>query len=286
MFRRRSEIERLAELAEAGEPPAGLEAGAKPGDRSWVVAFTVAALGATALVLGLEESDAVKDPVQKAARGEVTGLSRYSMLRRESFARALRQAERRAGPGALLTGLTLRPTEADFDVLTAKGGRSIAVDPGFGVEEDDGPGAGTGVDFDALDAAAPERLVANVRRRFGEPPDEVSFVALFGLSGAEVEWLANYRATRADEHRYEAAGDGSQVRLTYSPELELRERRRAIREQARRRREAERAHREAERARRQAERRFQAARRRSACLQRAFRKGGDRDAIASCLKIR
>lgn len=51
--------------------------------------FTILTLAISAFVLISEESDAVSDPVQKAARGEITGLHELSLLRRPNLERAL-----------------------------------------------------------------------------------------------------------------------------------------------------------------------------------------------------
>lgn len=181
-------------------------------------AFGVIAFAATAIALGVDEIDAVNDPVQQARRGELTALSEHSMVRRENLSRAVREARERAGPEALLETLTLRPTEAEFDVLTSKGEREITVDPGFGVEDKLTQGVTDGVEFDRLDTAAPERMVTEVRRRFRQRPEDLSFLVITATFG--FRWQASYRAASETEHRYDGSHDGTGARLIYTPQLE------------------------------------------------------------------
>ena len=72
-----------------------------PREGPLVLLFLLATIAASAFVLHSAEADAVKDPKQKAARGEITGLSKLSLVRPENLRDA---AWTGAGPAARLAG--------------------------------------------------------------------------------------------------------------------------------------------------------------------------------------
>ena len=65
------------------------EGGQGPREGLILLVFVILSVALSAFILLNEEQDAVHDPVQKAARGEITGLDDESLLREENLRKAL-----------------------------------------------------------------------------------------------------------------------------------------------------------------------------------------------------
>src|SRR4051794_28264824 len=81
-----------------GSAPSGGDEGSGPPEGLILLLFTVLTLALSAYVLISAEHDAVHDPVQKAARGEIKGLSPDSLLRETNLRHALAKIDAGSRP--------------------------------------------------------------------------------------------------------------------------------------------------------------------------------------------
>lgn len=166
-------------------------------DRVLVLLFIVLSLGGTALVLVRAERQALDDPVQKGARGEVRGLSALSLLREANLRPALAKVQARLKPDEQLTNLRLDPTRLDIQVRDTIGHRrsmSVGLDGKVRVSEDPGTDSSTGPKgLGGIDPSAPARMLVAVRAREGYPPERLNYLVYDGGDeSSEPRWDAFY----------------------------------------------------------------------------------------------
>jgi hypothetical protein len=132
-----------------------------------ILLWAVLTLAATACVIGRSEHDAVHDPVQKAARGEIGERSTLALNRQARLRRALAALQRAAKPGEELDLLRLDPVRISARVHDPAGRqRFLELDSALGVSSSlFGDTRSRAVPFSRVDVAAPERMLRAVRRR-------------------------------------------------------------------------------------------------------------------------
>ncbi len=177
--------------------------------------WAVATLALTTVLLVGEEREALRDPVQKAARGEVSGLGELSLLRPERFAGAVRELEERH-PGAEVTSLIVRPIRMDVILRTPDfKTHNINVDVGLGLDEiATGEGVQEGLALGAIDAAAPARMLGEVNALTRTGPEDVDY-AMVGRDSIWRLYLA--RGPRPDQRGFMGGPDGRGARLIGTP---------------------------------------------------------------------
>jgi hypothetical protein len=196
----------------AGGPPEGLI----------LLVFTILTLAATAFVLIRAERNAEGDPAQKAARGEVVGLDRLSLVREPNLRRVLAKID--AGPRPLVADIRVAPARIDLTVRDDGGSRStLSVDPAFKGEESDlSAGDGDAVRASKLDPGGPERMLRAVARRSGVGVDAVDYVTLAPLGLGELGWYMFLKEGAAPDRQWAAAMDGSDLRHPGEPPRRVR----------------------------------------------------------------
>src|SRR3954452_4305379 len=95
-------------------PPPGAWASRGRREGGILLVFTVLTLAISAYVLISAEHDAVHDPVQKAARGEIKGLDPESLLREGNGRKALPKAD--AGAPPVVSNNPIAPERIDATV--------------------------------------------------------------------------------------------------------------------------------------------------------------------------
>ena len=172
-----------------------------------IALFLVLTLAASAFVLHRAEANTVKDPKQKAARGEIQGLTQLSLVRPENLRRAL--AEIGASRWPLVWNIRVAPDRVNASVRDRDGYRRfVTVDPGFGVTSSD---AGVGEDYavtaGAIDIEAPKRMLDTVVARTGLSPAALDYATTSFSKDSPVSWYmamkqgpARVRQWIADEH--------------------------------------------------------------------------------------
>jgi hypothetical protein len=249
-------------LARVSAPHEEQPTDARPSEGLILLLFTILTIAASAFVLLRSESDAVSDPAEKAARGEIAGLDELSLLREANLRKALSKVAEGSRP--LISNIRVSAERVDVTVRDDDGSRKIlSIDPGFEVEERDfGVGEDAAVEVPTIDAGAPERMVRSVaeRTRLGE--DAVDYVTMSFAGSGERSWYMALDTGPARTRQWIAAADGSDLRKPGELSQKQKD-------------ENERTRRELEAQQRRYQRQFE---RRSACLQRA----SDARAAARC----
>ena len=229
--------------------------------------FVLVTLGASAFVLAKEENHALTDPKAKAERGEIQGLDDLSLLREDNFRRVMKETGDSDLP--LVANVRIAPGRADITVQNENGDqKNVTFFPDFSTEKNDfGSSTADTAPAQAIDAAAPQRMVQGVVEKSGRSADAVDYVTTSFLTQRRPSWTIALKEGPARKRLWIADFQGRDVRL--SGELSAGQKR----EQERNQRELERNQREVERT----QRRIQ---QRSKCLSRA----GDAQDVARCMQ--
>jgi hypothetical protein len=195
--------------------PSGAGTGEEPrGPREGLIllAFTILTVAASAYVLINAEHDAVHDPAEKAARGEINGLDGQSLLREQNMRKVL--AKVAAGKRPFIASIRVAAVRADLQVRDADGFRKLlSIDPGLSVKERDfGVGDDKAVQAEAINPAAPERMVRAVAERTGLGFDAVDYVTMTFAGSGERTWYMALDKGPARTRQWIAAPDGTDLR--------------------------------------------------------------------------
>jgi len=198
-------------LVGASPPPVAREGGG-PREGVILLVFTVLTLAISAYVLISAEHDAVHDPVQKAARGEIKGLDPESLLREVNVRKALAKID--AGARPLVSNIRIAPERIDATVRDNDGSRKLlSIDTGFAVKEQNfGVGEDDAVRTSQIDASGPERMVKAVAERTGMSPDAVDYVTMSFSAPGDPQWYMSLDQGPARVRQWVAASDGTDVR--------------------------------------------------------------------------
>ena len=188
------------------------DGGRGPREGLILLLFTILTIALSAYVLIGEEHDAVHDPVQKAARGEIEGLDPESLLREENLRRALVKIEK--SPRPLISNLRVSAIRVDVTALDSDGSRKIvSIDPAFKVTQHDfGVGEDASVRTTQIDAGAPQRMVRAVAERTRLGAGAVDYVAMSFSGSGDRSWYMSLDEGPARIRQWIAAEDGSDLR--------------------------------------------------------------------------
>lgn len=186
-------------------------------DRAVLAIFAVLVLAGCAAVLVPLERENTNDPVERARRGEITGLHELSMLRGENAVRAIDEIRRRSPAEVRVQSLTLRPVAAQLTVVEPANGtqRDWEVVPGIEVSGGEVENASTdyGVTFRAIDATMPERLARAVLDKLNRDPADLDYIsAAISSSGDPLQWLVYLKSGRVSDRIWRADADGANLR--------------------------------------------------------------------------
>jgi hypothetical protein len=178
------------------------------------IAVVVAACAAVVVPLEAKYTD---DPVERARRGEVTGLHELSMLRAENAVRALELVRERTPSEVRVQSFVLRPIRVDATIVEPGTGREFRyeVDPGFHVSggEPGDASADYGVTFSKVDASVVEKVVRAVLAEVDRPATDVDYaVASISSTDQPLQWLVFLKGGRIRDRTWIADADGSNVR--------------------------------------------------------------------------
>jgi hypothetical protein len=192
------------------------QSGSGEGPRESVIllVFFVLTLAATAYVLAKAEHKALHDPVAKAQRGEVHGLSSGSFLRPENFKRALDKVSSSSRP--FITNVRVAPERVDATVRDQDGSRKLLnIDLAFKVTEyDNNVGDDPAVRASQIDTAAPQRMVKAMAERTGLSTDAVDYVTMSIDDQGPQTWFMSLKDGfgGATQNDWIAEADGSDLR--------------------------------------------------------------------------
>jgi hypothetical protein len=193
--------------ARGGRPPEGLI----------LLVFALLTLAASAYVLLSDERSAERDPVQKAARGEIGTLDQLSLVREQNLRKLLAKID--AGPRPFVTNLRIATTRLNLIVRDSDGIRKVvSVDAALHTDESDfGTGTDDAVRAARIDAAAPERIVRAVLARTHVAPAAVDYLVLSpsGISGPG--WTLYLTQGPVRDRHWSADAHGGRVRRLGEP---------------------------------------------------------------------
>jgi len=183
-----------------------------PREGPLIAIFVVLTLAASASVLHRAEANAVKDPKQKAARGEITGLTELSLLRPENLRKAL--AKVNAGRYTLVSNIRVAPDRVNVSVRDRDGYRKyVTIGPGLDVSTSD---AGVGEDYavhtESINAEAPARMLKLVLAKTGLSPKAFDYAATSFSEKSKTTWYMSMKEGPARVRSWIAEADGSDVR--------------------------------------------------------------------------
>jgi hypothetical protein len=186
-------------------------------DRYVLGIFVAVVAGGCAAIWAPLESHYANDPVEKARRGEVTGLGPLSLLRATNATRALEEVRRRSPAEVRVQTLSFRPAQVYATVVEPGTGeeRDYSVDPGFNVSGGEAEDASSdhGVTFRAVDAGVPERMARAVLAQTHRDEDDIDYVsASTSSTGEPHQWLLYLKSGRIRDRVWRAEADGSNVR--------------------------------------------------------------------------
>jgi hypothetical protein len=186
-----------------------------------LVAFVVAVLAVSVLVLVHQERHYENDPQLRARAGLVTVTSDISLMRTANFGRALSAIGARVEPGGAVQGLSVTPAKVSATIVSASGAQTdVTITPGLHVEvrsTGNRVSDHTGLSTTAIAAAAPARILLGAERRFGLKPAEFERLELDTPSGASPGgWSATW-SQPIDDDGLVAALDGTDLRRPFTP---------------------------------------------------------------------
>lgn len=198
--------------AESAEPNGG-----GPSEGIVLLLFTIVTLAVSAFLLWGEEQSALDDPKQKALRGEIEGLEKLSLVREENFRRVLREV--RASDTPLVASVRLAPERADVTAQNRAGDQGIfSFDPGLGkTDRDFGSSTNDAVPASALDARAPQRMVAGATEKSGHRAGDLDYVTTSFLTERRPTWTIAFDRGPAKNRLWIAEFDGRDVRRVGQP---------------------------------------------------------------------
>jgi hypothetical protein len=185
--------------------------------------FTILTLAVAGFVLAKEEHHALHDPAAQADRGEIQGLDELSLLRESRFRQILKKIEDSDHP--LVEDVRLSAGRADITVQNENGDeKDLTVDPSLDVqEEDSGSSTSDTVPVQAIDAAAPERMVRAVAQKSGRGADAVDYVTMTFLTQRRPDWTIALKEGPAKRRYWLADFHGRDVRQSGEPSAQIKQ---------------------------------------------------------------
>jgi hypothetical protein len=182
-----------------------------------ILVFLVLTLAASAFVLHRAEANTVKDPRQKAARGEITGLTELSLVREENLRRALKLVDQSKWP--LVSNIRVAPDRINLSVRDKDGYRRyVTIDPSLKLTTSD---AGVGEDYaihtESINAGAPERMLKLVAAKTGLTPAAMDYAATSFSENSKATWFMGMKRGPARVRQWIAEADGSDIRRPGEP---------------------------------------------------------------------
>ena len=177
--------------------------------------FVVAVISACAAVIVPLEHKYATDPVQKAARGEISALGDLSLIRADNAARALAAVQAKSPAESRVQDLTLRPTHADIDVVVPADGSEHRwlVDVGFNAADDTSDATQDyGKTFRQFDMTVPERITRAVLAQLHRPESDVDYITtIITQDDPSFRWELFLQHGRIRDRTWLANADGSDL---------------------------------------------------------------------------
>jgi hypothetical protein len=182
------------------------------------VLFVWALLTVAAVVYFLwhTDQDYVNDPVQKAARGEITGLGPLSLVREDNLRKAFAVIAA-AEPDGRVTLVDVQPTDVEVDLaLPNFVKQSVNVDAALHLHRGfKGETTDKGLPIKRIDPAAPERFLSKVNARTKTAPTDLDriVISIPDTNARDARWaLTLTGGIRPDQRDYTADRSGHDVK--------------------------------------------------------------------------
>lgn len=155
-----------------------------------------------------------QSPSTGGAYAKVTAEDSRSWWRSANLYRALARIAAELGPRGWIQQMRLTPGEAQIDAVKGTTAHRYLMRTGEDTQVEIGQAvAGSqAYDLPAIDTHGPQRLLAELRRRFGLGASSIDYILLdIDTSTQKPRWLA-YPKGRAAGHHYEAGENGTGIR--------------------------------------------------------------------------
>lgn len=190
-----------------GDPPEGLI----------LLIFTVLTVAASVLVLHSAAANSEKDPLQKAARGEIQGLDQLSFFRAANLRKAL--AKVADGRWPLIISVRVAADRVDVTARDKDGFRKfLSIDPAYKVDvSDDNVGEDQAVSASQIDTGAPERMIRAVTERTHMSATAVDYLVTDADNQTDSAWYMSLDQGPARVRQWVATRTGTDLRHPGEP---------------------------------------------------------------------
>jgi hypothetical protein len=197
--------------AGAGSPPEGLV----------LLVFTILTVVASVLVLHSAAANSEKDPLQKAARGEIQGLDQLSFFRAANFRKALAKVS--DGRWPLIISVRLAAARVDVTARDKDGYRKyLSINPAYKVSiSDDDVGEDKAISASQIDTGAPERMVRAVAERTRMSPNAVDYLVTDADNETDSAWYMFLDQGPARVRQWVTTHNGTDLRHPGEPSQAL-----------------------------------------------------------------
>jgi hypothetical protein len=175
--------------------------------------IVLASVAAVAFVLVRSERKALKDPNEKALRGEIIGASGDSLIAPDRLAKGVAAVVDRSPAGTVLISIRLAPDSLSIETREPSTKRYIfRVSPNLDTTKSDfGQGNDRGFGAHSIDVQAPKLFVDTVASRFAYLPKEVDYL-VYDIGGAtETPRMIGFWKRDGVSHTFQADARGGHV---------------------------------------------------------------------------
>lgn len=175
--------------------------------------IVLASVVGVAFVLVRSERRALKDPNEKALRGELVGTSGDSLIAPERLAKGLTAVVDRSAAGTVFLSVRLAPDSLSIETREPSTKRYIfRVSPDLGTTKSDfGQGDDRGFGPRSLDVQAPKLFVDSVAARFAYLPKEVDYLVYDVNGSGNVPQMVGFWKRDGVSHTFYADARGGHV---------------------------------------------------------------------------
>jgi hypothetical protein len=200
-----------------------------------LLVFSLVTILATAGVLWHEERAGIKKKHAQQAIANTNGLTQLSLLGSANLRRGIDAAAAKLPAGTVVLNMTVKPT--DLEIIFRRPDQhshTVDVDPRFNVKlYGMSPNDSAGIATEAIDTAAPARMIAAVTQRTGLPASRVDRLSFnFNAFNKTQTWNLELLDVPPDKSSYIADGHGGDVRRPGEPDAATRAQQRAAARQA------------------------------------------------------
>jgi hypothetical protein len=188
-----------------------------PSEGLILVIFMVITVAASVLVLHSAAANSEKDPIQKAARGEIQGLSELSFFSAANLRKALAKVSDSRWP--LVISVRLAAARVDVTARDKDGYRKyMSINPAYKVDiSDDNVGEDKAIAVSQIDTGAPERMIRAVSERTHMSPNAVDYLVTDADNEKDSAWYMFLDQGPARVRQWVTTSSGTDLRHPGEP---------------------------------------------------------------------